>query len=117
MNRFLASSKHLIGRQGLDLKYTAITSVTDPVTRLTTKQKVDFIHRMYPKQLIANQFNFPNLIGKEAITFLLANDSLGHAVKVNDEITYKNQVYGVVSVQETVAYGEIVLFKITALKA
>ncbi len=117
MNQFLASSKHLINRHGSDMVYVSTTTITDPVTRITTKQKTEYVHRMYPKQLLANQFNFPNLIGKESITFYLANDSLGHAISVGDEIKYKNRIYGIVTVQETVAFGEIVLWRLTAVKA
>lgn len=116
MNRFLASSKHLINRHGLDLKYVSISSFTDPITRITTKQRLEFIHRIYPKQLIANQYNFPNLIGKDSVMFYLANDSLGHLIQVGDEIEYKGQIYRTTSVQETVAHGEIVLWRIVGLK-
>lgn len=117
MIKALQMTVSAINRHGISMSYTSIVTGAYNVelskvvnTRTTTTLK------MYPKQIIANQYNYPNLIGKESVMFYLANNSLSFIPKVNDEITYKGSVYKVQSVQEHSADGSIVLYKLIGVK-
>lgn len=101
------------------MQYISVASTAsyDIETGTNVQARTQYNARMYPKQIIANQYNFPALIGRELVMFYLVNDSLAFGVKVNDEITYKGSTYKVLKFQEHMAYGDIVLFRISALKS
>ena len=118
MNQFLLSTKKLIARNGLNVTYKSITAGSYNVeTGTSSATAVSHTVKSYPKQIIANQYNFPDLINKELIMFYIANDSLSFAVKLQDEIVYKGITYKIVRYQEHMAYGQVVLYIITAVKS
>lgn len=117
MIKALQMTVSAINRHGISMSYTSIVTGAYNVelskvvnTRTTTTLK------MYPKQFIANQYNFPNLIGKETVLFYLPNNSLSFIPKLGDEITYKGSVYRVQSIQEHFADGTVALYKLIAAK-
>ena len=65
---------------------------------------------------MANQYNYPTLVGKESILFYLANDALNFVPNIDDEISYKGKIYKVQSIQEHVAQGTIALYKLVAVR-
>lgn len=114
---FLTATQGALQRHGLDLVYSSVTTgVYDVEAGSTTNVNTDYTLRMYPKQVIVNQYNYPSLIGKEVIQFYLANPPLAFTPKLNDEIAYKSTVYRVQSYQEHMASGSIVLYRIIAVK-
>lgn len=113
---FLTATQGAIYRHGLDLVYKQITTGAYNVeTGSPALTEVSYPCRMYPKHIIANQYNYPVLIGKEVVMFYLANSNLGFTIKQNDEITYKNKIYKVSSYQEHLANGSVVLYRILAV--
>jgi hypothetical protein len=98
---------------GLSLTYNSVATGTyDVETGTSAITKTPYVKQMFPKQIVANTYNYPTLVGKEVVMFYLANDSLGFTPKVNDEITYKSLQYKVQSLSEYITNGEIVLYKI-----
>lgn len=119
MNKFLVSARRLINRNGVSCLFwkTSNGSVYNVETGTSSPTKTSYAVTMFPRQIIANQYNFPTLVGKEVVQFYLANDSLSFVPAVNDDITYINKKYKVVSYQEHVAAGELVLYRIIATKS
>lgn len=119
MNKFLASAIRLITRNGTSCKFwkTGNGSVYNVETGTSSPTKTAYTVTMYPRQVIANQYNFPTLIGKEIVQFYLANNNLGFTPAVNDDITYNSKTYKIVSYQEHVAAGQLVLYRINAVKS
>ena len=114
---FLTAVQGALQRHGVDLVYSSVTTgVYDVETGGTTNTSVDHTLRMYPKQIIANTYNYPSLVNKNVIMFYLANPPLAFTPKLNDEIAYKNSVYRVQSYQEHVANSTVVLYRIIAVK-
>jgi len=114
---FLTATQGALQRHGIDLVYSSITTgVYDVETGSTINTSVDYTLRMYPKQIIANNYNYPSLVNKSAIMFYLANPPLLFTPKLNDEIAYKNSVYRVQSYQEHVASSTVTLYRIIAVK-
>lgn len=114
---FLTATQGALQRHGLDLNYASVTTgAYDVETGSTTNVNTNYTLRMYPKQIVANQYNYPALIGKETIMFYLANPPLAFTPKLNDEITYRTFVYRVQSYQEHVANSAVVLYRIIAVK-
>lgn len=119
MNSFLQSSIRLIKRNGIGVNYFSISGLPGSYnveTGKTTTSEINYSVIVYPKQISATQYFYPNLIGKDSILFYLANDSLGFTPKIGDSIEYKNSKYRIVSMQETVAHNEIVLYRLAAVR-
>lgn len=115
-NDFLRASVNAIKRNGVDMTYTSIESVMDEIRGVPTVTETNYTLRIYPKQIQANQYNYPTLVGKEVIMFYLANNNLPFQVKVSDLITYKGHKYRVYSFQEHMARGEVCLYRILGVK-
>lgn len=117
MNAFLQSSIKLISRSGVDVTFIS-TGVSTYNVETGKNQTIDsqFTVKSYPKQIVATQYFYPDLIGKDSILFYLANNQLGFVPKAGDSILYKSMKYRVQSIQETVAHGDIVLYRLLTVK-
>jgi hypothetical protein len=114
---FLEITKRALARHGIDLVYASVTTGAYNVeTGKPAVTRTEYTKRMYPKQIVANQYNYPALVGKESLMFYLANDALEFSPKANDEIEYKSKTYKVQSLQEHFAAGELVLYRIVAVR-
>lgn len=117
MNRFLVSTIRMISRHGDELVYKSFSNSTyDVELGKSVSSIVEYTLKMYPKQIEASQYQFPNLVGKELIMFYLPNNTTGLKPKEGDVINYKNSDYKVHKIQEHVADGEIVLYRIITVK-
>ena len=114
---FQSAVTSAITRHGLLLSYTSVTTgVYDVETGAPAITRASYSLLMYPKQIIANSYNYPTLIGKESFLFYLSAAGLAFNPKMNDEITYQGFVYRVQSYQEHVANGSVVLYRIIAVR-
>ena len=114
---FLTATQGALQRHGLDLVYSTVTTGAYNVeTGSTTNTSTNYTLRMYPKQIIANNYNYASLVGKTVVMFYLANPPLAFTPQLNDEIAYKSAVYRVQSYQEHVANSTVVLYRIIAVK-
>ena len=117
MNQFLISTKSFIDTNGISCTYTAVQEGTYNVeTSSTTNTETAYTVKMYKKHIRASQYNYPNLVGKDAAMFYLTNDSLTFTPAVRDKITFSGVTYTIDSIQEHSALGAVILYRIIAVK-
>lgn len=115
---FLSATQSAIARHGLSLTYskTSQNGVYNVETGMISTTTTTYTIKTYPKQIIANTYNYPTLIGKEVVMFYLANVGLTFTPELNDVVQYKGADYTVLSYQEHLANGSIILFRILATR-
>lgn len=117
MNQFLTSTLYFITRHGVSITYNSKgLSTYNPDTSKATSSNSSYTIKSYPKHIKANQYSFPNLIGKSLIVFYVANSGLTFTPKPGDEIVHDGLVYQVDSFQSHAALGEVCLYKIVAAR-
>lgn len=116
MNWTVKATKRALQTHGLDLNYTTTTRVVDEIEGTVTDTPVTYVLRIYPKSILATQYNYPTLVGKETIMFYLAADGLTFTVKPSDEIEYQGNTYRVNSFQSHSARGQVVLYRILGVR-
>ena len=106
-----------ITRHGLPLSYTSVTTGSYNVETGTPGiTRVSYTLTMYPKHFIANNYNYPALIGKESYMFYLSAANLAFTPKMNDEIVHLGNTYRVQSYQSHMANASTVLYRIIAVR-
>jgi hypothetical protein len=117
MNQFLIATKSFIDTNGISCSYIAVQEGSYNVeTGSTTNTETTYIVKMYKKHLKATQYNYPNLVGKDAAMFYLTNNSLAFTPAVRDKITFSGTTYTIDSIQEHSALGAVLLYRIIAVK-
>lgn len=117
MNKFEVSSQFFLERNGHNITYIRVVEGEyDVETGSTVNTETSVNIKAYPKIVKVSQFNYPNLIGKEVIDFLIGSDSLSSVPESADKIIYNNQTYSVVSHMEHSALGKVILYRVTATK-
>lgn len=117
MNLFLSATKKALDRNGSPATFISVTEGAYNVeTGSVTNTEKSYAVTMYKKPIKATQYNYPNLIGKDAGMFYLANYSLKFLPGLRDKIVFEGSTYSVESIQEHYAGGALVLFKIIAVK-
>lgn len=109
MNPFLLSARRALQRNGLDLQYKSNTRTVNPVNGVPTTTTVTRTVRAYPRHLEATQFNYPSLIGKDAVMFYL-NGDISFKPGSADVIEYDGKQYRISTVQSFSARGQICLY-------
>jgi hypothetical protein len=116
MNPFMKSTKRAIDRNGKDCTLIKVTEgELDTNTMTASNTEVSHSCRMFKNHLKANQFHFPNLIGKDAAEFYLCNWQLTFVPEVKDKIVYDTKTYVIDSINENHAGGELVLYRLIAV--
>lgn len=117
-NDYMTSTKLVLKMHGaLGVYARTSASVYNVETGINTNTSISTSVQMYKKHLKANQYNFPNLIGKDAAMFYIAGDSLSFEPNIKDKITYGSDTYTVDSYSEHIASGQLVLYKIVAIRS
>jgi len=118
MNKFLLAAKNAINKHGTTCSYIKVTQGTYDVSLgSVTNTETSVSIKAYKKHLKATQFSYPNLIGKDIALFYITADSLVvYSPDTNDKITFGSNTYTVDQVQEHSALGEVVLYRILAVK-
>lgn len=119
MSEFLRATLNAINRHGSNVTFVRVsTPVYNQYTGVATSTETNLNVKAYPRQVVANQYNLPNMIGKEVIEFYFyAPDMLGVAPKINDKVLHNSGTYNVMSVREHRALGVVVLYKVMAVRA
>lgn len=116
-NPFLLTTIKMIKRHGQEMNYVKVIGGSYNVeTGSVTNTTMDFSVTMYKKHIVANQYNYPNLIGKSSAMFYLANNALTFTPAIRDKIVVDSETYEVESIVEHRAQGQLVLYKIIAIK-
>lgn len=115
MNRFNIATQRLVSKHSVKCKYvvcnnSAYNTETSAVTSTEVQKDID----AYPKQISAGQYNFPKLIGKEAIMFYILPGS--QIPRMDDKIIYEEKTYLVDSYQEHSAEGSVLLYKVIGVR-
>lgn len=117
MNPFLNTTKRMIDQHGQSVTYTKVTEGTYNIeTGSTANTDTAYTVKMYKKHIRASQYNYPNLIGRNAAMFYLVNFELAFIPSVRDKITVNGETFEIDSILEHSARGEIVLYKLIAIK-
>lgn len=116
-NQFLQSTVKLIDLHGQSMTYTSTVEGTYNIeTGSIINTDTNYIVKMYKRHIKANQYNYPNLIGKDASVFYLANNKLKFIPSVRDKITVDSVVYAIDSITEHRTNGVIVMYKLLAIR-
>jgi hypothetical protein len=107
----------LIAKHGIVSTYKVVTEgLYDPNTSTVVNSETNYAVTLYRKHIRANQFNFPNLIGKDISLFYLSPIGLSFVPTAGDYIVYDSQTYKVDSVQKHAALGQVELYRIIGSK-
>ncbi len=116
-NAFLASTKRLISLHGESMSYIAVAEGTYNIeSGSISNTETTYTVTMYKKHISANQYSYPNLIGKTAAIFYLANDNLSFTPAIRDKITLSGETFTIDSLVEHRAKGQLVLYRLVAIK-
>ena len=118
MNQFLSLAKQAINAHGESCTYIKVaTGSYDVDTGTVTNSEISNSVIAYRKHIRANQYHYPNLVGKDAIIVYITADSIVGLPSVNDKFTFGSTTYTISSVQEHRALNELVLYRIACYKA
>jgi len=116
MDWSVRATKRALERHGQLLPYSTITRTVDHILGSASEVVTTTSLKIYPEPLVANQYNYPTLVGKQTVMFYLAADGLLFTPKPSDEITYQGEVYRVNSYQAFTAHGKTILYKLLGVK-
>ena len=117
MNPFIKAAKELVYPNGLTIIYKSIGEAGyDYETGQVTNTSVETTLKAFPKALKVSVYNFPSLIGKNASEWLVVAPDLPSTPKPLDKILKGSEVFTVETYSEHVAEGQVVLYKIIAVK-
>ena len=119
MSDYLRIAKNAINRHGVIVTFKRVSVPTyNNFTSQATSTEVPFVIKAYPKQVVANQYNMPSMLGREVVEFYIyAPDVSSIAPKINDKVNYKSTDYTAFAVREHMALGAVVLYKVMCVKA
>jgi hypothetical protein len=118
MNYFQTATHRAISTHGIDCTYTRNTTETyDPSTGSVTNTSLSVNVKAYKKHIRATQYNYPNLVGRDSAMFYIYAEDISFVPVANDIITWQSQKYTIDSVQSHEAFGEIILYRLVAVKA
>ena len=117
MNPFIKAAKELIYRNGVQISFIVVTEGTyNPATGSSVNTESSTSVIAFPKRVHATNYNYPNLVGKEVVEYLIVATDLSTKPKMQDKITRGSETYSVNSCTEHVALNEVVIYKVLAVK-
>lgn len=117
MNRYLSITLQAINTHGKICSYSVVTEGAYNIeTGSSTNTETAYSIKMYKKHITANQYNFPNLIGRDSAVFYIANNALAFVPKPKDKILIDSTTYTVDSITEHAAEGVVILYKVLAVR-
>lgn len=118
MNPFLIATKRSIDRHGISIQYITVgnTQYNSSTGEVTNTETITTL-KSYPRSITTNQYNYPNLIDKVVKQFYVYGPDLASIPKSEDRIKVGSDEYSIDSYKEYIANGQVVLYKIIAVKA
>jgi hypothetical protein len=114
-NRFLLASIDAIKRNGTLCTYTKVQVGTYNVeTGSVTNTETPYSVYTYKKHIKSNQYSYPNLIGRDAGVFYIANNALAFTPAPKDKILWEGNTYIVDSYEAHSAHSQVVLYRVVA---
>lgn len=117
MNAFLNACIRLVSRHGMMAGVVQVTEGAYNVETLSTVN-TEIVHKvkLFKNHIKSSQYNYPNLIGRDAAEFYLVNDCITFKPSIRDKIQYGTDVYTIDNIQEHHALGVICLYTVVAVK-
>jgi len=116
-NPFIQAVKDSVYSHGIDITFITVTEgIYDTSTGSVMNTEVNTTVKAFPKNVKTNQYNFPNLIGKQVTEFLIVPADLLVKPNPQDKVIRGGVTYTIDSVKEHTAQGEIVLLKVIVYK-
>lgn len=117
-NDFINLTKQALKAHGKLATYIRVSSgVYDIETGKSTNSDTSYSIQMYKKHIRANQYNFPNLVGKDSAIFYVSATDITFVPNMRDKIVFDNVTYTIDSYMEHAAGGQVVLIKLIGVKA
>ena len=114
VNDFILAAQELIYRNGVNIEYSSVTNSYNPATSKTTNTETTTTIKAFPKKVVVNQFNYPNLIGKTLINFMIV--ALDVTPKLGDVILHDGSKFSVVDIKVHYAQGDKVFYNVIGSK-
>jgi hypothetical protein len=110
--------QNAINKHGVSLTFRSVVLGTySAASGSVSTTETALIIKAYPRQVTANQFNMPNLIGKELIEFYVKASDLGAVIpKVGDVFVYNSIRYGVTSLKSYTVNGVVLMYKMLSVR-
>lgn len=116
MNKFLQITLNAIKRNAVPVQYVEVRiGEYDTSTATIVNTEVTHNIQVYKKHIVANEYNFPNLVGKEVANFYIVNEDITFTPKTRDIIKQGDKEYSIESVSEFAAIGNVVLYIATGV--
>jgi len=116
-NPFLISTVKLIALHGQSMQFKSVVEGSYNIeTGSTSNTETSYTVTMYKKHIKANQYNYPDLVNKNAAVFYLANNALAFVPAVRDKIVVDSETFEIDSIVEHRARGQLVLYKLVGIK-
>lgn len=112
MKLFEQATRRAIQRHMQPVQYSSVvTGSYDVETQTVTNTEVTKTLPSYPRHVVANQYNFPNLVAGNIVVFYFFAGDFTVAPKVDDKITFETRQYTVRTIIEHRAEGKVLLYK------
>lgn len=117
MSEYIRVARTAISTHGRLMTFKSVSEPAyDVETGTTTASETSYSVTGYRKHIKASQYNYPNLIGKDAAMFYFVTSDLAVKPKAQDIITDNGADYKVESTQEHEANGVSIIIKVIAVK-
>jgi hypothetical protein len=117
MSQFIKAAKDLVYPNGITITYkTGGDSVYDIESGSVTNTTTETVIKAFPRAFKASVYSYPSLVGKNASEWLVVAPDLPSTPKPLDKILKGAEVHTVETYSEHVADGQVVLYKIIAVK-
>jgi hypothetical protein len=118
MNAFLTATVRFINYHGNDAAFVKVTEgAYDVETGSASNTETSTNIKTYKKHLLANQYRFPNLVGKDIAEFYVLANALSSKPEPKDKIVIGSDTYTIDSVVEHRALKEVILYCVIGVKS
>lgn len=117
MNNFSVAAVRLISRHGRDVQYiTTAEGSYSPETGTVTNTTSSKTVKAYPKTIKTSAYNFPDLINKTVVEWLIPSTMMSNLPEPQDTIQDGAAIYSVYRVFTIMAHGEDTVYRIISIK-
>lgn len=117
MNRFSDAAIRLISRHGRDVAYkTTVEGTYNPETGTVSNTTTSTTVKAYPKTVRTNAYNFPDLINKTVVEWLIPSAMMSNVPMPQDTIVSGTDIYSVYRCFTIEAHGEDTVYRVISIK-
>ena len=107
MNPFVQAAKELIYPNAETVSVIQVVEGTySPATGAVTNTETSYSIKAYPKKVKATSYNYPNLVGKEVIEFIIVSSDLSFTPAPTDRILRAGLEYAIEKTFDVSALGD-----------